>query len=109
MNFDNVLSFHAAAAYGVEDVDMKAPRGLDKALFQKLIAGDWINRHQNLIVIGPNWHRKSWLACALGQKACRDDRPSSIGACRGCSMPWRWHAATAAMPGCSRQSHVSNS
>src|SRR5947207_8784671 len=58
----------------VEDVDMKAPRGLDKALFQKLIAGDWIDRHQNLIVIGPTGIGKSWLACALGHKACRDDR-----------------------------------
>ena len=58
----------------VEDVDMKAPRGLDKALFQKLAAGDWIGRHQNLIVIGPTGVGKSWLACALGHKACRDDR-----------------------------------
>src|SRR5688500_20184635 len=53
---------------------MKAPRGLDKALFQKLVAGDWIDRHQNLIVIGPTGVGKSWLACALGHKACRDDR-----------------------------------
>jgi len=58
----------------VEDLDMKAPRGLDKALFQKLAAGDWIDRHQNLIVIGPTGVGKSWLACALGHKACRDDR-----------------------------------
>ena len=57
-----------------EDVDMKAPRGLDKALFQRLVAGDWIDRHQNLIVIGPTGVGKSWLACALGHKACRDDR-----------------------------------
>ena len=26
----------------VEDIDMKAPRGLDKALFQKLVTGEWI-------------------------------------------------------------------
>jgi DNA replication protein DnaC len=58
----------------IEDVDMKAPRALDKALFQKLVAGDWIDRHQNLIVIGPTGVGKSWLACALGHKACRDDR-----------------------------------
>ena len=58
----------------VEDIDMKAPRGLDKALFQKLAAGDWIDRHQNLIVIGPTGVGKSWLACALGHKACRDNR-----------------------------------
>ena len=31
---------------------MKTPRGLDKAPFAKLIAGDWITRHQNLAIIG---------------------------------------------------------
>lgn len=40
----------------VEDIDMKAPRGLDKALFAKLIAGDWITRHQNLAIIGKTGH-----------------------------------------------------
>ncbi len=32
---------------------MKAPRDLDKALFAKLVLGDWIAQRQNLIVIGP--------------------------------------------------------
>jgi DNA replication protein DnaC len=36
----------------IEDVDMKAPRGLDRALLQKLIAGEWIERHQNLLIVG---------------------------------------------------------
>src|SRR5712691_1246921 len=58
----------------VEDVDLKAPRGLDKALFQKLVAGDWIDRHHNLLIIGPTGVGKSWIACALAHKACRDDR-----------------------------------
>ena len=58
----------------VEDIDLKAPRGLDRELFHKLAAGDWIARHQNLIVIGPTGVGKSWIACALGHKACRDDR-----------------------------------
>jgi DNA replication protein DnaC len=40
----------------VEDIDMKTPRGLDKALFAKLIAGDWITRHQNLAIIGKTDH-----------------------------------------------------
>ena len=58
----------------VEDIDMKAPRGLDKALFQKLVAGEWIERYQNLLIIGPTGVGKSWIACALGHKACRDNR-----------------------------------
>ena len=58
----------------VEDINLKATRGLDRTLLQKLIAGDWIDRKQNLIIIGPTGIGKSWLACALGHKACRDDR-----------------------------------
>ena len=58
----------------IEDIDMKAPRGLDRALFQKLIAGEWIERHQNLLIIGKTGVGKSWIACALGHKVCRDNR-----------------------------------
>ena len=58
----------------VEDVDYKHPRKLDRAVFQKLIAGDWIGAHDNLIISGKTGLGKSWLACALGHKACRDNR-----------------------------------
>ncbi len=58
----------------VEDVDYRSPRGLDRALFQKLIVGDWIEAHDNLVLCGPTGTGKSWLACALGHKACRDNR-----------------------------------
>src|ERR1700722_139832 len=61
----------------VEDVDLRAPRGLDRALFQKLAAGDWIESKQNLLIIGPTGVGKSWLACALAHNSCRDDRPVS--------------------------------
>ncbi|SEP23653.1 IstB-like ATP binding protein [Rhizobium tibeticum] len=40
----------------------------------KLIGGDWIDAHDNLAICGPSGVGKSWLACALGHKACRDDR-----------------------------------
>jgi DNA replication protein DnaC len=58
----------------VEDVDYRAARGLDRALFQKLSEGEWIEAHDNLAVVGPSGVGKSWLACAIGQKACRDNR-----------------------------------
>jgi DNA replication protein DnaC len=37
----------------VENVDYRSPRGLDRALFQKLAQGDWIEAHDNLALIGP--------------------------------------------------------
>ena len=38
----------------VEDVDYRSPRGLDRALFQKLTEGEWIDAHDNLALIGPD-------------------------------------------------------
>ena len=57
----------------VEDVDYHSARGLDRALFLKLAACDWINERRNLLITGASGLGKSWLACALGQKACRQD------------------------------------
>ncbi|MCV5825049.1 ATP-binding protein, partial [Escherichia coli] len=31
----------------VEDVDLRAPRGIDRAFFAKFVDGDWISRKQN--------------------------------------------------------------
>ncbi|UPT87145.1 IS21-like element helper ATPase IstB [Bradyrhizobium barranii subsp. apii] len=58
----------------VEDVDLRTPRGIDRAVFAKLASGDWIDRHENLLITGATGLGKSWLACALGHKACRDNR-----------------------------------
>jgi len=56
----------------VEDTDFRYPRGLDRALFHKLAACDWIRHSQHLLISGPTGIGKSWLACALGHKACRE-------------------------------------
>ena len=58
----------------VEDIDYRNPRGLDRALFQKLAQGEWIDAHDNLALTGPTGGGKSSLASALGHKACRDNR-----------------------------------
>jgi len=55
-----------------EDVDYRARRGLDKALFQQLLTGKWIRDKRNLMINGPCGVGKTWLACALAQTACRD-------------------------------------
>ena len=57
----------------IEDVDYQAPRGLDRSLFLKLGSCDWIRAKRNLLITGPCGVGKSFLACALGQKACRED------------------------------------
>ncbi len=54
---------HVGAA--PEDVDYRARRGLDKALFQQLLTGKWIRDKRNLMITGPCGVGKTWLACAL--------------------------------------------
>jgi len=56
----------------VEDIDYHHPRGLDKSLILKLSDCNWIREHNNLIITGPTGTGKTFLACAIAQKACRE-------------------------------------
>ena len=57
----------------VEDIDLRTPRGLDRALLRSLTQNSaWVREHQNLFLIGPTGIGKSFLGCALAEKACRD-------------------------------------
>lgn len=55
----------------VENIDYQQPRGLEKSRMAALISCDFIRHHQNLLITGPTGCGKSWLACAIGQQACR--------------------------------------
>src|SRR6201981_3413991 len=56
----------------IEDIDYQHPRGLDRKLMRTLASSEWVRQHQNLLLLGPTGIGKSWLGCALAQKACRD-------------------------------------
>lgn len=55
-----------------EDVDFRHPRGLDRAQFLALCSCQWIRKRDNLLITGPTGVGKTYLACALAQKACRE-------------------------------------
>ena len=55
----------------LEDVHTGPGRGLEKRLVASLAGGDWIRQGQGVLITGPTGVGKTWLACALGQQACR--------------------------------------
>ena len=56
----------------IEDVNYHHPRRLDRKLLRTLASSDWVRRKLNIVFNGPTGIGKTWLACALAQKACRD-------------------------------------
>jgi DNA replication protein DnaC len=56
----------------LEDIDYRHPRGLDKSLIRSLATCQWVKDHLNILISGPTGVGKTWLACALAQKACRE-------------------------------------
>jgi DNA replication protein DnaC len=55
----------------IEDIDWRAPRGLDRAVILGLAQGPWVREHHNVLVTGPTGCGKSFLACALANSAVR--------------------------------------
>ena len=69
----------------VEDIDLRTARGLDRGLFHKLVAGDWIDRRQNLLIVAPpGWAKVGLLVPSATRPAATTAR-SSTTACRACS------------------------
>ncbi|GAA0535054.1 IS21-like element ISPsy14 family helper ATPase IstB [Pigmentiphaga daeguensis] len=55
----------------IEDLDTRPARGMDRTRITRLVLGDWIKSGYTVTITGPTGSGKTWLACALGQYACR--------------------------------------
>jgi DNA replication protein DnaC len=54
-----------------EDIDFSARRNLDRRLISSLMNCEWIDHHQNILIVGPTGVGKTYLSCAFGHAACR--------------------------------------
>jgi DNA replication protein DnaC len=57
----------------LEDLDSRAPRGLERGSVQQLSTLAFVADKLNVLITGPTGVGKSYLACALGQHACREN------------------------------------
>jgi DNA replication protein DnaC len=56
----------------IEDINYQHPRGLDRKLLRTLASSEWVRQKLNIVFTGPTGVGKTWIGCALAQKACRD-------------------------------------
>lgn len=56
----------------IEDLDYRASRGLKRGQINQLSSSEWVKFHQNVIITGSTGTGKTFVACAVGHKACRD-------------------------------------
>ena len=54
----------------MENIDYRTARGIDKSLMKQLSTGQWIKERLNILITGPCGVGKSFIACALAQRAC---------------------------------------
>jgi DNA replication protein DnaC len=55
----------------IEDFDYTAKRNLRKEMINDILLSDFMANHHNVLISGPTGVGKSYIACALGNMACR--------------------------------------
>jgi DNA replication protein DnaC len=67
-----LLNANLREAACVEDINYRHPRSLDRSVMQRLITCNWVAKCENILITGPSGIGKTWLACSLANKACRE-------------------------------------
>ena len=69
-------------SFSVEEIGYRTARGLDKSVIRSLTQESaWAGTHKNIFLLGPTGVGKSFVACALAQKACRDGYSALYNSC----------------------------
>jgi DNA replication protein DnaC len=55
----------------IEALDYAGKRDLDRATIRRLATSQWIAEHHHVLITGKTGVGKTFIACALGQQACR--------------------------------------
>lgn len=60
----------------IEDIDYTVDRKIDKAKIQTLSSCSYIEQKHNIVISGKTGSGKTYIACALGNAACRHGYPA---------------------------------
>ena len=56
----------------IENINYRHARQLERSMIQSLASCDWIRQHHNVVISGPSGIGKTYICCALLEKACRE-------------------------------------
>jgi DNA replication protein DnaC len=54
----------------IENINFHEKRNLDKNSIIRYASGTWLEKKENILITGPTGSGKSFIACALGNRAC---------------------------------------
>lgn len=90
---------HFRLSASMEDIDYQHSRGLDKSFMRTLATCQWVKDRQPIMVMGPTGVAWTFIACALGNAACRQGFTTGYFRVPACCLNWPPPRQTAHTPG----------